>query len=88
MTLSMGILIPPFIKAIMGMVTTPIGLIVYYSPISQCSMETPVAIPYLALKDSFFSKVSTKLANLPILGRVNMEELNKKTLKDRRLREV
>lgn len=84
----MGILIPPFIKAIMGMVTTPIGLIVYYSPISQCSMETPVAIPYLALKDSFFSKVSTKLANLPILGRVKTEELNKKTLKDRRLREV
>lgn len=44
-------------------------------------------MPYLVLKDLIFSRVSTKLANLHILRRLNTKEkLKEKTLmtKDRR----
>ena len=66
----MGILrdpYPPFMKAIMGITTSPICLLVYHSPNLQCSMVTPAGMVYLALKVSLPSSVSTKLENLPIL---------------------
>ena len=76
----MGILIPPFMKSIIGMATTLVSLFMYCSPTSQCSVETLRVMTYLVLKDLLFLGVSTKLANQHILRKVKTKEKLKEKL--------
>ena len=62
----MGILIPPSMKAIIGITTSPFCLSVCHYPSLQYLVPTPGGILYLALKFAILSSESTKLLNLPI----------------------
>ena len=53
-------------KAIIGMTTCPISLLVRIWPEEQYSRPTPCGIWYLALKPSMPVGESTRLLNLPI----------------------
>ena len=65
MTLPIRISIPPFMKAIIGIITEPESLFMTnHLPNSQCQSSTPLGILYLALKAAMPSGVSTNLANL------------------------
>ena len=62
-TLPMGILIPPSMKAVIGITIFPSCLSANQSPCLQYLMylmETPYRIPYRALKLSIFSGESTR----------------------------
>ena len=63
----MGIIIPPSMKAIIGMATYPIFLLVKNWSEEQYSRPTPGGIRYLALKPSIPAGESTNFSNLPIL---------------------
>ena len=63
----MGIVIPPSMKAIIGMTTCPVSLLVRIWFEEQYSRPTPCGIRYLALKPSMPAGEFTRLLNLPIL---------------------
>ena len=62
----MGMVIPPSMKAIMGMITSPVFLASTHSPWAAYFMPTVGGILYLALNLSIPSSDSTKRLNLPI----------------------
>ena len=63
----MGIVIPPSMKAIIGMATCPVPLLIKIWSEEQYSRPTPGGIWYLALKPSILAGESTNFSNLPIL---------------------
>ena len=62
----MGMVIPPSMKAIMGMTTSLVFLAPTYSPWVAYLIPTVSGILYLVLKLSIPSSESTKRLNLPI----------------------
>ena len=62
----MGIVIPPSMKAIIGMTTYPVSLLVRIWSEEQYSRPTPCGIRHLALKPSILVGEFTRLLNLPI----------------------
>ena len=63
----MGIVIPPSMKAIIGMATCPVPLLIKIWSEEQYSRPTPGGIWYLALKPSIPVGESTSFSKLPIL---------------------
>ena len=58
--------IPPSIKAIIGMITSPISLSVMIYSVEQYRRPTSWGILYFYLKSSIFKGEFTRLSNLPI----------------------
>ena len=75
MMVPMGMVIPPFIKAIIGMITSPSFLSSTHSPWAAYLMPIVGGILYLALNLSLSSSDSTKHLNLPIFLRSFEEKL-------------
>ena len=72
----MGMVIPPSMKEIMGMTTSPVFLAPTYSSWAAYLMLTVGGILYLVLKLSIPSSDSTKRLNLPIFLRGFKEKLS------------
>ena len=70
-----GMVIPPSMKAIIGMTTYPIFLSSTHSPWAAYLMPTLSGILYLALNFSIPSSKSTRHLNLPIFLRSFEEKL-------------
>ena len=75
MIVPIGIVIPPSIKAIIRMTTSPVFLLSAHSPWATYLMPIVGEILYLALNLSLSSSDSTKHLNLPIILRSFEEKL-------------